>query len=177
MAFDPDEYLRGSAPTPSAAVKPTGAEVTGTQVAPVSGFDPDAYLKSVGISAPSATPAAPGSAPTAFDPDAYLAKAPQIIPEAKETGMLAEAKNYITDQADIIGANLRIGAVNTSIAVDNLKLSGLMELQESRRAKYGDNLDAMPPDVRKDHIATGKAIEKTLWTRPRWLARNLFKTQ
>jgi hypothetical protein len=162
MAFDPDEYLRGSAPTPSAAVKPTGAEVTGTQVAPVSGFDPDAYLKSVGISAPSATPAAPGSAPTAFDPDAYLAKAPQIIPEAKETGMLAETKNYIKDQADLLGANLQIGSINTGIAVDNLKLAGLMELQESRRAKYGDNLDAMPPDVRKDHIATGKVIEKTL---------------
>ena len=162
MAFDPDEYLRGSAPTPSAAVKPTGAEVTGTQVAPVSGFDPDAYLKSVGISAPSATPAAPGSAPTAFDPDAYLAKAPQIIPEAKETGMLAEATNYIKDQADILGADLRIGAINTKIAADNMKLAGLMELQESRRAKYGDNLDAMPPDVRKDHIATGKVIERTL---------------
>jgi hypothetical protein len=159
MVFDPDEYLRGSAPTPSAAVKPTDAEVTGRQVAPVPGFDPDAYLKKVGISA---APAAPGSAPTAFDPDAYLAKASQVVPAPKETGMLAEAKNYIKDQADILGADLRIGAINTGIAVDNLKLAGLMELQESRRAKYGDNLDAMPPDVRKDHIATGKAIEKTL---------------
>ena len=164
MAFDPDEYLRGSAPKPSVTVEPAppGAELAETKAAPVSGFDPDAYLKKVGISAPSTTPAAPGSAPTAFDPDAYLAKASQVVPAPKETGMLAEAKNYIKDQADILGADLRIGAINTGIAVDNLKLAGLMELQESRRAKYGDNLDAMPPDVRKDHIATGKAIEKTL---------------
>jgi hypothetical protein len=164
MAFDPDEYLRGSAPTPSATVEPAppGAELAETKAAPVSGFDPDAYLKSVGISAPSATPAAPGSAPTAFDPDVYLAKASQVVPAPKESGMLAEATNYIKDQADILGADLRIGAINTGIAVDNLKLAGLMELQESRKAKYGDNLDAMPPDVRKDHIATGKVIEKTL---------------
>jgi hypothetical protein len=165
MVFDPDEYLRGSAPTPSATVEPAppGAELAETKAAPVSGFDPDAYLKKVGISAAPAAPgAAPGSAPTAFDPDAYLAKASQVVPAPKESGMLAEATNYIKDQADILGADLRIGAINTGIAVDNLKLAGLMELQESRKAKYGDNLDAMPPDVRKDHIATGKAIEKTL---------------
>lgn len=165
MAFDPDEYLRGSAPKPSVTVEPAppGAELAETKAAPVSGFDPDAYLKKVGISAAPAAPgAAPGSAPTAFDPDAYLAKASQVVPAPKESGMLAEATNYIKDQADILGADLRIGAINTGIAVDNLKLAGLMELQESRKAKYGDNLDAMPPDVRKDHIATGKAIEKTL---------------
>lgn len=161
MAFDPDEYLRGSAPTPSVTVAPAlpGDELTEAKAAPVPGFDPDAYLKGVGSSA---APSAVGSAPTEFDPDAYLSKAAQVAPEPKATGMFADATNYIKDQADILGADLRIGAINTGIAADNLKLAGLMELQESRKAKYGDNLDAMPEDVRKDHIATGKAIEKTL---------------
>jgi hypothetical protein len=155
MAFDPDEYLRGSAPTPSVTVEPAlpGAELSETKAAPVSGFDPDAYLKKVGSIA---APSAPGAAPVGFDPDAYLAKA--ASPAPKEPGVM----NYISEQADILGSDLKIGAINTGIAADNLKLSGLMELQESRKAKYGDNLEAMPEDVRKDHIATGKAIEKTL---------------
>jgi len=159
MAFDPDEYLKGSAPTPTAAVEPAplGAETIVPQAAPVSGFDPDAYLKNVSGVAP-ATPGA--AAPSGFDPDKYLAGIPPTVAAPKETGILAEAKNYIKDQADILGADLKIGAINTGIAVDNLKLAGLMELQETRKAKYGNNLEAMPADVRKDHIATGQAIEK-----------------
>jgi len=161
MAFDPDEYLKGSAPTPTVTVEPAppGAETVVPQAAPVSGFDPDAYLKSVsGVAS-----AAPGAAaPSGFDPDKYLAGIPSIPTAPKETGIFAEAKNYIKNQADILGADLKIGAINTGIAVDNLKLAGLMELQETRKAKYGDNLDAMPADVRKDHIATGKAIEKMM---------------
>lgn len=157
MAFDPVEYLKGSDQKPSAAVEPAlpGAESVAPQA--TSGFDPAAYLASVGVS-----PASPSSTPSAaaapFDPAAYLASAPQ----PKPTGMFADAANYVKEQADMLGSDLKIGAVNTGIAIDNLKLAGLMELQESRKAKYGDNLDAMPEDVRKDHIATGKAIEKTL---------------
>lgn len=159
MAFDPDEYLRGSAPTPSVTVEPAppGAETAVPQAAPVSGFDPDAYLKSVSGAAPAAPEA---SAPSGFDPDAYLAQVGATPAQPKSTGILGQAKDYVKDQADILGADLRIGAINTGIALDNLKLAGLIELQETRKAKYGDNLDAMPEDVRKDHIATGKAIEK-----------------
>ena len=154
MAFDPDEYLKGSKPTTTEEeVTPAPAETKAT----VSGFDPDAYLKGV-----SPSPAAPGAAPTGFDPDKYLSGIPSVQAAPKETGMFADAKNYIKDQADILGADLRIGAINTGIAVDNLKLAGLMEIQEGRKAKYGDNLEAMPEDVRKDHIATGKAIQRML---------------
>jgi DNA-binding transcriptional MerR regulator len=68
MAFDPDEYLKGSEPTKTE--KEVRKEPEAKEAA-VSGFDPDAYLKTS-----SAAPS--GTVPVAFDPDRYLSSAPVI---------------------------------------------------------------------------------------------------
>ena len=150
MAFDPDAYLTSANQSPSVTVEPApeGFPVATTSPA-VSGFDPDAYLKSV------APPA------TAFDPDAYLKNiAPQATAPTEPQGFLGKAKQYIGEQADILGADLQIGAINTGISIDQMKLAALMELQETRLAQYGNNPEIMPPDVRKDFLETGNAINK-----------------
>ena len=90
MAFDPDEYLRGSKPTKTEEeATPAPAETKAT----VSGFDPDAYLK--GVSKPSA-PAAKDVA--AFDPDEYLRNPPAVKP--KEYG----AGTFASDIGKLVGA-------------------------------------------------------------------------
>ena len=68
MAFDPDEYLKGS--EPAKTEKEVKKEPEAKEAA-VSGFDPDAYLKT-SYAAPS------GTAPVAFDPDRYLSSAPAV---------------------------------------------------------------------------------------------------
>jgi len=72
-----------------------------------------------------------------------------------------EDKSYIGDQASMLWNDIKVGAKNTNIAIQNAKLAGMLEVQEARKSKYGEP-ENMPESVRKEYFNTQKSVESTL---------------